>query len=124
MTTQTIEVRTVVGGASGIVSLIDAVTVVGSATHVSVDDVEVDLAKEIQLTMSNGASTNMEIRVYTTPTKDGTFDTVPYTSFKLGANERVTRPLVPGFAKMKVSAVNGDAVNDSDVTVIVKPTWV
>ena len=123
MTTKSIEVKRIVSGSTGSLVLVDDVEVAADSSHTSVDDVKVDLAEVILLTMDNGASTDMEIRVFTSPTKTGAFDTVPFTSFKVGANERMTRPLVAGYYKMKVVAVNADAVNASDVTVSVKPTW-
>lgn len=76
---------------------------------------DVSLADTIVLTAKNGNSNNLVVEVYSS--WDGTnWDTVPYASMNLGANETKSLPVTPGIFYCKVKVVNNDTTNSTTVT--------
>jgi len=69
----------------------------------------------LSLTVKNGASTNLDIEVFTS--YDGEeWDTLPYASMNLGANQTKTIPITPGPRYFKVKVTNKDGTNPTTVT--------
>jgi len=69
----------------------------------------------LALTVKNGASTNLDIEVFTS--YDGSeWDTLPYASMNLGANQTKTIPITSGPRYFKVKVTNKDGTNPTTVT--------
>jgi len=85
-----------------------------SAAFLVIDAKKLVLVVDHKRTGSN--STNLDILLYAS--HDGTvFDTVPYQSYNLGANEVISRPITPGPVYLKAKADNKDSVNSTRVSV-------
>jgi len=100
-------------------TLFDAVslTVSGGATPSRTSDwVETDDAEDLVLSVGNGASTNLDVEVFTSPDKS-LIDNLPYASLNLAANQRKSIAVTPGPLFMQVKITNKDSVNATTVTV-------
>jgi len=61
-------------------------------------------------------STNLDVIVYSSI--DGSvFDTIPYDSYNIGAQQVLSRPITPGPVFLKVKVDNKDSVNATKVSV-------
>jgi len=100
--------------------LVETITVIdetiNAGTSKTVKDLVVKDAEEIMLEMRNGASTSLDVLVFTSSDKKN-YDTVPYISWNLGANSQLTRGITKGMKYLSVKADNKDTVNNSAVTI-------
>ncbi len=96
-----------------------ALTASGGATPSDTSDfADLRGRRGLSLFAKNGASTSLTVSVYASP-DNVNYDTAPIISFNLGANESITRPINGPVNYVKVTAVNGDAVNATSVTTII-----
>jgi len=89
---------------------------VESDAFLVVDAEKLTIVIDHKWTTSN--STNLDILLYSS--MDGVkFDTVPYQSWNLGAQEILSRPITPGPIFLKVKVDNKDTANATKVSVYI-----
>jgi len=87
-----------------------------SAAFLVIDADKLTLVMDHKRTGSN--STSIDIILYSSI--DGSvFDTIPYESYNLGAQEILSRPITPGPVFLKVKVDNKDTVNATRVSVYI-----
>ncbi|RLJ02964.1 MAG: hypothetical protein DRP11_02120 [Candidatus Aenigmatarchaeota archaeon] len=99
-----------------------SVAVAGSSAHTS-SVYDVSQARDIVFQCVNGPSTDVDFMLYASP--DGiSFDSLPYLSINLGANETISRPVTAGMKALKVVVSNNSTVDTTVSTYLIIRTGI
>lgn len=89
---------------------------IGASSNVTSESFKVALADSLTLKVKNGNSTDLDIEVLSS-IDNSDWDTLPYVSLNLGANQTKTVPITVGIRYIKIKLTNNDASNATTVTV-------